>query len=54
MESEIERIVEVFNKPFTPETFEIACSMIERGANITRLLNEDPYSPLEANGRTLK
>lgn len=54
MESEIERIVEVFNKPFTPETFEIACSMIERGANITRLLNEDPYSSLEANGRTLK
>ena len=45
--SEIESIIEVFKVPFTPESFEVAKSMIERGADITRSLNDNPYESLD-------
>ena len=46
-EREMEDIIKIFKEPFTPETLEIACSIIERGADITRHLNENPTVSLE-------
>ena len=45
--SEIESTIEVFKVPFTPESFEVAKSMIERGVDITRSLNDNPYESLD-------
>lgn len=44
---EMEDIIKIFKEPFTPETLEIACSIIERGVDITRHLNENPTVSLE-------
>ena len=46
-EREMEDIIKIFKEPFTPETLEIACSIIERGVDITRHLNECPTVSLE-------
>ena len=45
--SEMEEIIKIFNEPFTEETLEKACSMIESGADITRHLKENPMTPIK-------
>lgn len=50
-EREMEDIIKIFKEPFTPETLEIACSMIERGVDITRHLNESPMDFLEEGSK---
>ena len=50
-EREMEDIIKIFKEPFTPETLEIACSIIERGANVTRHLNESPTVSFEEGSK---
>lgn len=44
---EIEKIVDLFGTPFSQDSFEEACSMIERGVEIIRSLNDNPYESLD-------
>lgn len=51
---EIESIIKVFNEPFTPETFTLACSMIEHGVDVVDLLKNRPLESIERNGNLVK
>ena len=44
--NELEKIIKIFKEPFIPETFEEACSIIERGVDITKLLSDSPMKSL--------
>jgi len=43
---EIERIIEIFSKPFTEESFKIATDMIEQGFSSIKSLSINPLNPL--------
>lgn len=44
--NELEKIIKIFKEPFTSETFEEACSIIERGVDIIKLLSDSPMKSL--------
>ena len=48
--NEIESIIKIFNEPFTPETFAMACSMIEYGVDVVDSLRNNPLDSIERNG----
>ena len=46
---EIEKIIEIFNRPFNEETSEIACNIIEQGLMNIQSLTDDPNESLCKN-----
>jgi len=49
---EIEDIIKIFREPFTPETFVLACSMIENGVDIVNSLRDNPMKSLSNNDKS--
>ena len=50
-EYEIEEVIRLFKEPFTPDSFEKACYMIENGISITNSLSTEPLKPINWNDK---
>lgn len=50
LENELEETIKVFNNSFTPESFALACSIIEHGVDVVDSLRNKPLDSIERNG----
>lgn len=53
-ENEIEKIISIFSNPFTPESFALACSIIEHGVDVVDSLRNNPLDSIERNGALVR
>ena len=50
-EYEIEEVIRLFKEPFTPDSFEKACYMIENGISITNSLSTELLKSINWNDK---